>query len=275
MSRAERKSGEEFMTPEMSPGPDDRKKLEAYLTAESRLPGPRGNLELAGRFASGFAHSGMSGEWWDMLTDWARLPAMEAGTGDPREFLPFCACLALGAHYSFASPAQRQEIASILRAAANDSRWRTREAAAMGLQRIGEADFGLLADVLAQWKSGASQLEQRAFVAALAHLPLLKDREAAVYALELAGEITESIAEVAGPERKSEPFRVLCKGLEYALSVMAAAEPGAGFELLSRLASLDDPAITRIVKSNLGKSRLSRKYGPQTAAILAGIDNKS
>ncbi|MNP84325.1 hypothetical protein D3C76_1835880 [compost metagenome] len=56
---------------------------------------------------------------------------------------------------------------------------------------------------------------------------------------------------------------------------MAAAEPGAGFELLSRLASLEDPAITRIVKSNLGKSRLSRKYGPQTAAILAGIDNKS
>ncbi|MBY9079669.1 hypothetical protein KIH86_01555 [Paenibacillus sp. HN-1] len=275
MSRLERPAVEGLMAAEMRPSPNDRNKLEVYLTGESHLPGPRGNLELAGRLASGFARSGMSEEWWDMLTDWTRLSSGEADTGDPREFLPFCACLAFGAYYSFALPGQRQEIASTLRAAMNDSRWRTREAAAMGLQRVGEADFGLLAALLEQWKGDANLLEQRAFVAALAHPPILKDKEAAVYALELAGKITEDIAEVPGPERRGEPFRVLRKGLEYALSVMAAAEPGAGFELLSRLASLDDPVILRIVKANLGKSRLSRKYGAQTAALLAGIDNKS
>ncbi|WP_042206429.1 hypothetical protein [Paenibacillus durus] len=255
----------------MSGNGTDRKRLEDELAADSRLPGPRANLELAEKFARYFGSGDLADGLWELLTDWGNISGEMADTGNPREFLPFCAIRAMGEHYGYADAERRVVIADAFKWAMNDSRWRMREAAAMGLQSVGEHDFALLRDLLEHWHNGANELEQRAFVAALAHPPLLTAKDNARYALGLAGEIMEGIG--ARPERKTESFRVLSKGLEYSLSVFAAAEPEAGFALLERFARNPDPRVIRIVKANLGKSRLTRKYGPQVQAILAIVDN--
>lgn len=56
----------------------------------------------------------------------------------------------------------------------------------------------------------------------------------------------------------AEHFRVLSKGLEYSLSVFVASEPEAGFAMLEKFAKSRDTRMIKIVKSNLGKSRLSK-----------------
>ncbi|QSF46954.1 hypothetical protein [Paenibacillus tianjinensis] len=236
--------------------------LEGHMHNNSGLPGPRANLELAAGFAQYFADADIPDTAWALLCSWVDAPG---------EFLPFCAVQACGAHYANADEERRCLVESMLKAAMNDARWRVREAAAIGLQSIGESDFRLLADLLDGWRKDAALLEQRAFVAALAHPPLLKNRNHVLYALDLAAEITDGILHGAVKDCEPEHFRVLSRGLEYSLSLFAAAEPEEGFALLRRLAESGDVRMIRIVKCNLGKTRLSKKHPDRVRELLAGL----
>ncbi|MGE7611151.1 hypothetical protein [Paenibacillus sp. NPDC101420] len=245
--------------------------LRDLLMKESNLPGPRVNLELSGNFAKHFAHPKLTGTDWEFLNSWANLTEAEAGVNDPREFLPFCAVRALGAYYSYAEEEQRIMIQSIIKTAMNDSRWRMREASAMALQSIGEDGFALIRQLIDMWEEGANGLEQRAFVAALAHPPLLKEKENTLYCLQLATRIMENMGSGEVQYEDAEHFRVLSKGLEYSLSVFVASEPEAGFAMLEKFAKSRDTRMIKIVKSNLGKSRLSKKYALQVAEVLKNL----
>ena len=50
-----------------------------------------------------------------------------------------------------------------------------------------------------------------------------------------------------------------------------AAAPADGFVLLRELVAIDDGDVQRIVRSNLGKSRLSRPHPAQVAEIWAQL----
>ena len=63
---------------------------------------------------------------------------------------------------------KKENIIKVLRAAANDSRWRVREAVAIGFQWIEEKDFGQAKLIFNKWIAYASLLEKRAIIAALA-----------------------------------------------------------------------------------------------------------
>ncbi|MEK5178959.1 hypothetical protein MKX34_12325 [Paenibacillus sp. FSL R5-0636] len=247
--------------------------LNDLMMQESKLPGPRVNLELSDHFAKQFAHPNLTDTGWELLVSWTNITEAEAGVNDPREFLPFCAVRAFGAYYSYAGEEQQVVIQNSIKTAMNDSRWRVREASAMALQSIGEDDFTLLRQLIDMWEKGANRLEQRAFVAALAHPPLLKKKENTLYCLQLAARIMESIDGGGAQHEDAEHFRVLSKGLEYSLSVFVANEPEEGFVMLERFAKSRDARIIKIVKSNLGKSRLSKKYAAQVAEILKEFDN--
>ncbi|MEK3672052.1 HEAT repeat domain-containing protein [Paenibacillus sp. FSL R10-2771] len=243
---------------------------EDYMN-RSGLPGPRANLSLAGEFSRYYARTGLSAQSLSLLTSWTDISAAEAEANDPEEFLPFCALLAYGAYYGYAEPGERSGIEVRLRRAMNDSRWRVREAAAMALQQIGEFGFGLLHRLLEGWRMEATVLELRAFIAALAHPPLLKEQACADYSLELSEQILNEL--LSGKYRQADPehLRVLSKGMEYALSLFVASQPDAGFALLRRLAGSGDKLMIRIVKSNLGKKRLSQKYPEEVTELLAGL----
>jgi hypothetical protein len=247
--------------------PPDAAALRTYLLSNSGLPGPRGNLELAAAFADLAGPRALDTALGETLADWLTMSSDTAPTGDPREFLVFCALQALATAYAAADAANRERIARLLRDAAGDARWRIREAAAMGLQRVGEADPPSLRRILDDWGEGATLPEQRAIVAALAHPPIL-DRPTALLALDVAARIMAGVRSLDAATRRTEEFRILSKGLEYAISVFVAAAPAEGFALLRELAEMDDRDVRRIVRSNLGKARIATPFPDRVAELL-------
>ncbi|GAX90097.1 hypothetical protein [Effusibacillus lacus] len=241
--------------------------LETMFIEDSRLPGPRTNLQLASAFADCFEKLIMNDASWFLLQRWANIPAEEAPANDPREFLPFCAVQALAEYYGSANEKRREVIILAIRNAMNDSRWRMREAAAIGFQRMGEKDFGILKTLFSGWLKEANLLERRGIVAALAHPPLLKDKQNVAYCLEVTEQILNDLLAVDPIVRKMEEFRVLSKGLEFAISVFVASDPETGFALLRKYALKDDKDMKRIIRSNLGKARLTKKYGEQVEEV--------
>jgi hypothetical protein len=154
----------------------------------------------------------------------------------------------------------RAEALGILKQAANDPRWRIREAAAMGLQRWGDAGMEPVLDEMETWSRG-TLLEQRAAAAALCEPRLLVDLGAAHRTLRILDAITASIASdqepVSSAQRKSEDFQTLKKGLGYCWSVAVAALPEEGKPLMEKWLAHPDQDIAWIMKENLKKKRLA------------------
>ena len=236
------------------------KEIEDYLCDNSNLPGPRGNLTLAFKFAECFEQEVISKELLDLLVGWINIPEAQAPTNNPREYLPFCGILALGSHYCYTNDKTKELIMEQFKIAMNDKRWRMREGAAMGFQKIAEKDFNVIKEYFDLWYSNSSCLEKRAFIAALAHPPILKDEEITWFSLKISDHILKDILLCSKESRKSEEFTALSKGLQYALSVFAAYLPKEGFQLFKKYALLKDPEINKILKVNLGKTRLTKKY---------------
>src|SRR5512143_1152859 len=134
---------------------------DAYLLANSGLPGPRGNLELA----QAVAQLGDEARF----ARWRALTPAQAPANSPAEFLAFCGVLGLGQRLAAGDPAAAAE----LRPFASDPRWRTREAVAMALQRWGLASLPALLNEMVAWAAG-SLFEQRALVAGLCEPAVLK-----------------------------------------------------------------------------------------------------
>ena len=145
--------------------------VEALLASESRLPGPRGNIELA----LAYAEEADPAQARELIVE--HTPEV-APVNTPGEFLAFCGVVALGPMAVDGDAAAVPD----LRAAASDPRWRVREAVAMAMQRLGDDDPARLVATCSTWARG-NRFEQRAAVAALCEPRLLDDASVAVAAL--------------------------------------------------------------------------------------------
>ena len=213
---------------------------EPFLLAESRLPGPRGNLELA--------HAAADVGDVAQFVDWASRGADQAPVNTPGEFLAFCGVLGIGEAAARGDDRQFDR----LRASAGDPRWRVREAVAQGLQRVGDRDLALLREHTGAW-AGGSWLEGRAAAAALCEPRLLRDPTHAAWVLDLLDGLTRRVVESDDP---SPDRRVLRQALGYCWSVALVAAPEHGRPLFERWAGLDHPDARWIVRENLKKKRL-------------------
>jgi hypothetical protein len=213
----------------------DRAAWPAYLSERSGLPGPRGNIELGQAVAD--------------VGDRAMFDAL-IGTGD--EYLTFCGVVGLGAVLA----AGDDSVATDLHLHAADTRWRVREAVAMALQRLGDADLPRLLALVRRWVGDPDPLVQRAAAAAICEPRLLRDPEAAATAVDVCRRATQSLAARAAGERSRPEVRTLRQGLGYCWSVAVAADPGPG---LSAFADLDetDPDVGWIARENRKKKRLA------------------
>jgi hypothetical protein len=234
---------------------------EPYLLANSNLPGPRGNLELA----QVAADEGTEAQF----RRWAGLGPDIAPENTPACFLAFCGVVGLGA--VMARDACRGEVPSpglpyhdaggatpplpTLRTLASDPRWRIREAVAMALQRWGDADMDALLAEMTDWARG-NPWEQRATAAALCEPRLLKDAVHAAAVLHTLDEITVSLGPTT--DRKADAFKTLRQGLGYCWSVAVVALPDVGKALMERWLVSPDPDIRWIMRENLKKNRLAR-----------------
>lgn len=247
----------------------DEDAIARLLMDESRLPGPRGNLELAAATADRLAAARRP---WaiELIERWSVVGIDDAGANDPGVMLPFTAAQAAGALWPLVEDRQRGRLAFILHTAANDPRWRVREGAAMGLQRIGLADFDALKGLVSGWAENASLLGWRAIVAGLAEPSLLQMPERASYGLRMADRACEALLETPASERKTDECRALRKALGYGYSVFIAANPD-GFEDLELLAKRADSDAAWIVRENLKKARIAARYPDRCAEVAALI----
>lgn len=214
-----------------------------FLHQESRLPGPRANLELAYAVA-----------WEGSEERFLRLAALgpeEAPQNTAGEFLAFCGVLGLG----YLAARDGQEHFSLLRQKASDPRWRIREAVALGLQEYGQASMDHLLALMAEWSRG-TLLERRAVVATLCEPGLLQDPSYAGRIFDIVHQITTSVLDQE--DRRAEAFKVLRKALAYGWSVAVAAQPALGKPRMERWTASQDPDIRWIMKQNLKKKRLLR-----------------
>jgi hypothetical protein len=216
---------------------------EAYLGAESRLPGPRGNLELAQAVA--------------LEASDERIWALAARVGEqspentPQVFVAFCGVLGLGRLAAAGQPAAIGR----LETHASDRRWRIREAVAMALQTVGRADPILLRQSIVRLVLG-DRYQQRAAVAALCEPDLLSDPHLADDTLDVLDALTAGLGGAA--DRRSEPFRALRKALGYGWSVAIVARPTPGRQRFAVWLASDDPDIRWLLRENLRKARLER-----------------
>lgn len=217
-----------------------------YLRANSNLPGPRGNLELAHAFA-----------------DWAPdelVEALRSEDTEHDEFVDFCVVLALGERLARAPD---PGLVTALHEHARDPRWRIREAVATGLQRVGDRDLLRLVSLVDGWVLEADPLVRRAAIAAICEPRLLTTQPGASGALRACQAATRTIAEALPDERRTVGMRVLRQALGYCWSVAVAADPGPGLTAFAALQAVeDDPDLAWIARENLRKARLQRLLGP-------------
>jgi len=232
--------------------------LRAYVAANSRLPGPRGNLELAEAFAEAVA--AQEKEWkamWTLCSRWTAISPEEAPTNDPREFVAFCGARGIGA-LGAPSPARAREALVHLRTLARDPRWRVREGVAMAIQDLVAGQPAAALRTLEDWVAPGAWLEMRAVAAGLAEPRVLKEGKVARAAVDMHAEIVRRFR--AAEDRGSDAVRTLRQCLAYSVSVVVAAAPEEGFRWMTRLAATKDPDVTWILKENLKKSRLADAF---------------
>ena len=210
----------------------------AYLAAHSGLPGPRADLTLL----QAAADEGDAAVF-DMLL------GMQDG------YLVSCGAVGLGRLLAEdpAAPGEPR-----LRRLAADPRWRVREAVAMALQRLGDADLPRLQQLADAWAGAGDQpLVQRAAAAGVCEPRLLREPASAEYAVELCSRLTASLSDRPASERRSADVRVLRQALGYCWSVAVAADPAGGLPPFAALERDEDPDVRWIVRENRKKRRLS------------------
>jgi hypothetical protein len=244
----------------------DAQDLLAYIVSNSNLPGQRGNLELAlalGDLLEGCARRDPQ-PLWEICGRMVEVSADEAPVNAPQELIPFCGAVGIGAIGSL-SPALFEPALLTLRGLANDPRWRMREAVCFGLQRLLARRRQDTLDALARWMVPGAWLEMRSAAAAVAEPALLEDGETARVALELHRRILDHV--LKAEDRRSEPYKVLRKGLGYTLSVVVHALPKEGFALMAQLIDSGDRDALWILKQNLGKKRLTRTFPREVESL--------
>jgi hypothetical protein len=247
---------------------EDRRLICEYLEQNSNLPGRRANLELARAFGDVVADAARANpdQMWSLCSRLTDIPASEAGVDQPSSFLPFCGAGAIGALGAVRSNYTERSLVR-LRSLARDPRWRIREAVSSGLSRLLQARPDSALEALELWVAGGDLLEMRAAAAAVADPPLLQDGEIARRGLALQQSILDQVMHTPVEARKSEPFKILRKGLGFTLSVAVCAVPEAGFSLLHSLVDVDDRDVLWILRQNLKKKRLSRLAPVEVEAL--------
>jgi hypothetical protein len=230
----------EDLIEELKPIINDESKLKNYIIKNSNLPGPRGNLELAFAFAEIY-------ENFNVLNKWIQISEEKAGVNDPESFPAFCAAVCLGKLYT---KIKDKKIIDILKKSANDGRWRMKEAVAFAFQKIGENNFNELKKIFSGWIKKSNNNEKRAILVSLAHPPFL-NKENAEFCFEIVDMVLKQMDRENG-------FDVLRKGLEFTISVFAAANHETGFSFIERWIG-KEKIIDKIMKENLKKNRLVKK----------------
>ncbi len=243
------------------PGP-----LYAVLARGSRLPGPSPNLELGWSFAATCASVGPPAA--GVVSTMARLDADFAPGGTELEFLPLAAVLAAG-ECAARVPSLRPAMVALLHDAAEDKRFRVRDAVPLALMRAGAAMGPALAADLEGWTDG--YFHAAAALRALTHPEWLSTLPDAAPAVSL---LSGAFALADGAPRAAERY----PGYKALLDALAAApEPlalrfGAPvFDALAAMTGTTDPKLRALLARILSSKRLVQRHHDEVRRVQARL----
>jgi len=233
--------------------------LEYYLREQSRLPGPRANLELVNDFSYLLAAlvTEQPANVRALLSYLIQDDHKTSVSNTPAEFVMLCGIVAFGA-CAADQPEWRSETFEVLSQRARSSYWRVREGVAIAFQRLLPAAPQETIGCLMILANTGDYFQQRAAIAAIAEPPLLHTPEIVSAALTIQRIVLERVHAAPASDRKREDFRALRQALGYTVSVVTAAAPEQGFALMRECTTWKDTDITWILRENLKKKRLAR-----------------
>jgi hypothetical protein len=242
-------------------------RLYRELALVSGLPGPRANLTIANAFATECAARGKAAD--KLLFHLATLDADVAPGATEHEFLPLCGVLGLGARAAL-DPKIRAKVVATLHDAAEDMRFRVRDAVPVALARIGEKEQGALVAELAGWTDGFFQAA--AAILALADatwLTTLTDPGPVVDRLDEAFRLARDAPRSASryPGRKA-----LVDALAVAPAAIAARFGVPVFDMLAAWSKTEMPELRAVVQTTLRSNKLAGRYATEIARVHQALD---
>lgn len=233
--------------------------LEFYLREQSRLPGPRANLELVNELTHLLAAlvveqpKGVEELLCYLIND----ERQRIVSNTSAEFVILCGIVALG-QCSVACPTWWSTTFELLDKRACSHLWRVREGVALAFQRMLPAVPHETITFLTILATRGNYFQQRAAIAAIAEPGLLHTPVLVNAAMEIQHVVLERIHTAAGADRRREDFRSLRQTSGYTVSVVTVADPERGFALMRECATWGDADITWILRENLKKKRLAK-----------------
>jgi hypothetical protein len=238
----------------------DEEKLTGFLVENSNLPGPRANLMLAMELGKLVSNS------WDGHSEFLK-KCINAWTKD--EYLRTCRNITLG--YIMAEhPEEDEWIARILYEDNFSEGWRPREAVTIGLCRALERRPDDTLALLEKWNKKGDLTVLRNTLVALADPHNLKENEKIRDSLRLYT-ILAMDAIKNEKETKSKGYDILKKSLGFTVSVAAVEDPKM-MQLLDTWVDSDTRPWKNILRSNLKKSRLIKKYPEWTMSLQGRLN---
>ncbi len=250
----------------------NQRPLEFYLREQSRLPGPRANLELVSDLS--YLLAALVKEKPDKVRDLLNYLISDdhkkVVSNTPSEFVALCGVVAFGA-CAAAQTTWRSEVFELLDQYACNTCWRVRQGVEIAFQRLLTVAPQETIGYLVIMATRGNYYQQRASIAAMAEPSLLFSPDTVQAALSTLNIILERSRSSPAFDRKREDFRVLRQTLGYAVSVITAAAPEKGFALMRTCATWGDNDITWILRENLKKKRLAKfvEYTAQLSELLA------
>jgi len=241
-------------------------RLFVQLGIVSGLPGERANLNLAQAFAVECVGRGKAADRLAFLM--AELDAAAAPGASPREFLPMCGILAIGARAA-ADPSLRKKTLPILHDAAGDLRFRVREAVPTALAKLGSAMGDALVHEVASWTDGFFQAA--AVLLAMADpgwLPTIDDAAAATARLDESYLLVRKAARSAA---RYPGYKALVDALCVAPAPVALRFGVPIFDMLVRWSNTEMPELRDAIEKNLRSPKVAARYGEEVARVRAAL----
>lgn len=211
------------------------------LLRNSRLPGPRGNLELLYFFSNSATPEEVT-ECFSYYKDDL--------SNSPEEFVVMCAIVG----FCILNKQNLCDVFGKIRNYTSHKSWRIREAVAIGIQEIAVSRMDEILDNLNVWIKG-NELEQRTVVAAVCEPKLLKVEADVLRVYEMLASMTSQFENINS--KLSDNQIVLRKALGYGWSVAIVALPESGKKYFEKLVNSKNRHIRWIVAENLKKKRLA------------------
>lgn len=242
-----------------------RAPLVDLLCRGSNLPGPRINEALAESFASECASRGKSTDAvvrWLITLDPDRAPGGGSGpygAGAELEFLPVCGVYAAGARGA-SDPSARATMLALLHDAAEDLRFRVRDAVPLALERVGAraGDEVAVAVAVAEWMDG--YFHAAAVLRALVRpgwLPQIATPKNAIDLYELAFNLAADAPRAAA---RYPGFKSLLETLQKTIVPLAMRFGAPMFDALEGLSRCKDPVLRDLITDGLLGTKLISRH---------------